>query len=183
MGERPQNDAHWRELLAQQVRQNARLWFRLAYDILHDAHAAEDACQQSLMRAWSNRDRLRDPMQLRSWLAKTVINESLTVLRRNRTEQRVLDNEPRLQPQHTVLDDSLTARETIMAGLAALSEPVRAVVALRIMQGFSGNEVKDLLGCSASQVSRMLHEGLEQLRTTLNPKLGDAEKAGSHDVR
>jgi DNA-directed RNA polymerase specialized sigma24 family protein len=38
------------------------------------------------------------------------------------------------------------------------------------MEGLSGNDVKELLGCSASQVSRILHEGLEHLRRLMNDR-------------
>jgi len=71
VGLQAQSDREWRELLAEQVRQHARLWFRLAYDILHDAHAAEDVCQQALLRAWSNRERLRDAGQLRACISRS----------------------------------------------------------------------------------------------------------------
>ena len=46
----------------------------------------------------------------------------------------------------------------------------------------SGNEVKELLGCSASQVSRALHEGLEQLRTILNDRDVESKEDATHDV-
>jgi RNA polymerase sigma-70 factor (ECF subfamily) len=183
LGDWTQSDEQWRELLADQVRQHARLWFRLAYDILRDSHAAEDVCQQALLRGWSNRQRLREPGLLRSWLARTVINESLAMLRRGKTEKRVLDDRLRLGDSHATPDDALATREAVMIRLDELSEDVRAVVALRIMQGMSGNEVKDLLGCSASQVSRMLHEGLEQLRSRWIAQRSQTQKEGSHDVR
>jgi hypothetical protein len=42
----------------------------------------------------------------------------------------------------------------------------------------SGNAVKEMLGCSAAQVSRMLHEGLNQLRMILGGGAGGAFGAG-----
>ena len=58
-------------------------------------------------------------------------------------------------------------REAVVQAMDRLPETARTVVALRLMQGMSGNEVKDLLGCSASEVSRQLHAGMEQLRGLL----------------
>jgi RNA polymerase sigma-70 factor, ECF subfamily len=179
LGLHGQSDRDWRELLAEQVRQHARLWFRLAYDVLHDAHAAEDVCQQALLRAWSNRDQLRDAGQLRAWISRTVVNESLQVLRRRRVEVRARDHHAKPEVTRELPDDPIAAREQVVMGLEALSEPVRAVVALRIMEGMSGNNVKELLGCSAAQVSRMLHEGLDQLRMVLGGGGGGAGGAGA----
>jgi RNA polymerase sigma-70 factor (ECF subfamily) len=166
VGPTARTDDQWRALLADQIRQHARLWFRLAFDVLRDPHVAEDVCQAALLRAWEHRDRLREPALLRAWLARTVVNESLTVLRRRQTERRALDKFPRLESA-AASDEALTTREAAIAALDALPEPIRVVVALRVMEGMSGNEVMNLLGCSASQVSRMLHEGLERLRVLM----------------
>src|SRR5687767_8933792 len=146
LGLQAQSDRAWRDLLAEQVRQHARLWFRLAYDILHDAHAAEDVCQQALLRAWTSRDRLRDAGQLRAWISRTVVNESLQVLRRRRVEERARDRQRRGDVLNDPPDDPLAAREAVVMGLSALPEQVRAVVALRIMEGMSGNDVKEKIG-------------------------------------
>jgi len=43
------------------------------------------------------------------------------------------------------------------------------VVTLRVMQGMSGREVTALLGISDGQVSKLLHRGMECLRSTLAP--------------
>ena len=58
-------------------------------------------------------------------------------------------------------------RDLVLSALAQLPEPIRGVVTLRMMQEMSGNEVSELLGCSALDVSRRLHEGLDQLRRFL----------------
>ena len=66
-----------------------------------------------------------------------------------------------------------------MLAMDRLPETARMVVALRVMHGLSGNEVKDLLGCSAGEVSRQLHRGMEQLRGLLAEfQTGPASQAG-----
>src|SRR5205809_50456 len=79
--------------------------------------------------------------------------------------------------------DQVRQHARLWFGLAALPESLRAVVTLRIMEGLSGNEVKDLLGYSASQVSRMLHEGLEQLRNVLTDRgVDNAKEDACHEM-
>ena len=58
-------------------------------------------------------------------------------------------------------------RESVLAGLAQVDERVRTVVVMRMMEGLSGNEVAEILGCSAAEVSRRLHEGMDRLRELL----------------
>lgn len=48
-----------------------------------------------------------------------------------------------------------------------LPEPSRLVVTLRIMEEMSGRQVQDLVGCSAAEVSRRLHSGMDELRKLL----------------
>src|SRR5665213_2282486 len=93
-------DATWSSLLAEQIRLNGPLFFRLAIGILRNGAAAEDVCQQSLAKAWERREEIDGPAFLRGWLAKVVVNESLAIVRRQRTEKRVLAL--RAQYQETV---------------------------------------------------------------------------------
>ena len=158
----------WDKLLTDQVRQNGRLFHDVALRILRDRQAAEDVCQQALAKAWERRDELHDDRRLQSWITRVVVNESLQLLRRRARERRSLEQ------IHAVAAPSppgrdMELRETVLAGLAKLPELTRTVVVLRIMQGLSGNEVKQMLDCSASEVSRRLHHGMEKLRDMLKP--------------
>lgn len=163
------NDGVWEQVLADQLRQHSRLFFRLAYGILRDASAADDACQQAFLKAWERRDGLQDQPALRGWLAQVVINESLLLVRRRKVEQRAMlartEASPVQGPERDVHRTDL--RQAVVGALDQLPERTRVVVALRVMQGLTGNQVKDLLGCSASEVSRQLHGGMEQLRGCL----------------
>ena len=60
--------------------------------------------------------------------------------------------------------DSGEQREKVLASIAELPEPVRTVVVLRLLEGLPGNQVKELLECSAVDVSRQLHQGMDMLR-------------------
>jgi len=70
-----------------------------------------------------------------------------------------------------------------VAALATLPEALREVLVLRMMQGISGNEVAELLGISAAEVSRRLHAGMQRLREFLGESnMGGREHAGNQQV-
>lgn len=160
-------DSDWEALVAEQVRLRGPLLFRLAYDVLKDAVKAEDVCQEVILKALQMRSSIRNPAALKGWLARVVINESLQVCRREKCERRV----------HQVVGARVTSsqtpqphsdeRESLHAAIRELPQPTQAVVVLRLIEGMSGNQVKDLLGMDASEVSRKLHEGMDYLRERL----------------
>jgi RNA polymerase sigma-70 factor (ECF subfamily) len=165
--ERAGGQKKWGSFLAEQLGQNGRLFYRLAYGILRDSGAAEDICQQVMLKAWQRQDQLREEGALRGWLARAVVNESLQVRRRWKIEQRVLGHHAQHADTATQADASGELKEAVLSAMEQLPENVRLVVALRLMQGVSGNEVKELLGCSAAEVSRQLLRGMEMLRRFL----------------
>jgi RNA polymerase sigma-70 factor (ECF subfamily) len=157
----------WEAALGAQVQQRGRLLFRVAYGLLRDAAAAEDACQQAFLRAWEEQGRIRSQEALGPWLLRTVTTDCLQRLRRRRIEQKVM----RGYAERRADDDDVKApgydgelRDAILDALAKLPEVTQVVVVFRVMQGLSGDEVKDIVGCSAAEVSRQLHRGLDQLR-------------------
>jgi RNA polymerase sigma factor (sigma-70 family) len=96
-----------------------------------------------------------------------VLNDSVTVLRRRSREQKALTLHACSTAWAEQPDERRDLRQSVIDALAELPEPTRTIVALRLMEGWSGNQVKDLLGSSASEVSRRLHDGMEQLRGLL----------------
>ena len=171
-----QND--WPTALDWHVREKGRFYHRLAYGVLRSAEEADDVCQQAFLRAWEHRERIRQQGAIGKWLARVVINESYRRLRQGRSEQRAREGRARPASDSPGPIELLERRDSVMAALAQLSEPIREVVTLRTMQGMSGNEVSALLGTSASDVSRRLHEGLDQLRRLLGNGQESGKKSG-----
>lgn len=166
------DEGGWQQAFGEQARFRGRLLFSLAQRIVHDADEAEDICQTAFARAWEQRQRIRQPDRLGAWLAQVVVNESLFRVRRRQSEQRMLmerGHEAVSESKQTAYEaiERVDLRETLLAVLAEVDEPTRTIVVLRVVRGMPGNEVSKLLGCSASEVSRRLHRGLEQLRREL----------------
>jgi RNA polymerase sigma-70 factor (ECF subfamily) len=172
------SEREWSRLLGQQFSQHGRLFFKLAYGVLRESGAAEDACQQALLRALERPAELRAADALRAWLARIVVNESLQVRRRRKTEQRVLANHVVRPPSTGSEGAEWELREAILEAVEQLPEPARSVVVMRMLQGMSGGQVKDFLECSDAHVSRELHRGMELLRKALHEWDGRAEKYG-----
>lgn len=157
---------------------HGRLLFRAAFDILKDATLAEDVVQQAFLKAWERRTDIAHPEFLKQWLIRAVVNGGLEMLRRRKTEKRLLKlGTIARDPSGIPTAETAELRELLLNAVADLPELSRAIVALRVLEGMSGNKVKDLLGCSAAEVSRHLHRGLEQLRRAMSASVTGARNA------
>jgi RNA polymerase sigma-70 factor (ECF subfamily) len=165
--------------------------FRVAAGILKDRHAAEDVCQQAFLKACQQVTGGSAPDHLKAWLTRVVVNESLCLLRRRKVQERTLAQtalsrgvQGPAAPGGTHRDPSppdTTVHEALLAGLDTLPDATRAVLVLRVMHGLSGNEVKEMLGCSAAEVSRRLYHGMEQLRRQLTADAATTLEVGGHE--
>jgi RNA polymerase sigma-70 factor, ECF subfamily len=170
---------------------HGRVLFRVAAGILRDRHAAEDVCQQAFLKAWQQLSGGAAPTHLKAWLTRVTVNESLRLCRHRKVELRSQANlalsrgEQTLSERNAVfrspwLSDT-PVREALLAALNHLPDLTRAVLVLRVMHGLSGNEVKELLGCSAAEVSRRLYHGMEQLRRRLSAGSATAVEVSGHE--
>src|SRR5438270_9947643 len=67
------------------IRTNSRALFAIAYGILQDRGEAEDVVQDSLVRAWKTRWRVRDPEKFPAWLCMIARHRAHDVFRKRRS--------------------------------------------------------------------------------------------------
>src|SRR5207237_2492893 len=108
-----------REAFEMIIRTHSRTLFAIAYGVLQSREEAEDVAQDSLVKAWKTRWRVRDPEKFPAWLATIARHKAHDVFRKRRTvplpEQTTVPNEP--QPANTRAID-----QKLPSALAALPE-------------------------------------------------------------
>ncbi|WP_353951554.1 RNA polymerase subunit sigma-70 [Knoellia sp. S7-12] len=153
------------------------------YRMLGSFEDAEDAVQETFMRAWKRRETFEGRSTFRAWLYKIATNACLDLLAKRRPEPATGGEVLWLQPYPDAMLDEVAAndadepetvavaRETIeLAYLVAvqhLAPRPRAVLILRDVLGWPAKEVAELLGDSVNSVNSALQRARAGMREHL----------------
>ncbi len=137
--------------------------------MLGDAHDAEDACQDALLRAHRAFGRLAPGSNTRAWLYKIATNTALNALkRRKRQEANQVDVDLERIPD--AANASLEQREQLRAVARAVEDlppKQRAALMMRRFQGLGYAEIAAALGGSEASARANVYQAIRQLRRML----------------
>lgn len=154
------------------MRYRARL-LNLAFQLLRDYDAAEDAAQDAFVRAFEGLSSFRGEADLGTWLYRVTLNECLARKRRDERRARVAPpaSSEELDSAHSrapsTSDDAL-ARVALERALDQMSEPLRVVLLLRELHGLSYDEMSRVLQLPESTVRARLHSARAKFRQIWN---------------
>ena len=141
--------------------------YAIATRILRDADLAEDALQSSLITAWRELPRLRDPDRFEAWVRRLLVHACYAEARRKRRwtgNVRVL---PVDGPADR--DDIVTVadRDALDRAFRRLTVEQRAVFVLHHHIGLPLVEIADTLGIPAGTARSRLHYATRLLRSAI----------------
>src|SRR5437016_1199847 len=102
-----------REAFEMIIRSHSRTLFAIAYGILQNREEAEDVVQDSLIKAWKTRWRVRDPEKFPAWLATIARHRARDVFRKRRQVPLSNDMTKPLPPLRTHLLPHLASLESL----------------------------------------------------------------------
>jgi RNA polymerase sigma-70 factor, ECF subfamily len=142
---------------------------------------ADDVGQEVFVRFYRAMDRFRGDSTLGTYLTRIAINQSLKALKkRQRWYERFLSSDaesgPPVEPLDSdpladVQDDERSRR--LNAALMKLPSDQRAVIVLRIVEGYSTRETSDILDVPEGTVMSRLKRGLERVRSIVESETID----------
>ncbi|MBV9103387.1 MAG: sigma-70 family RNA polymerase sigma factor [Candidatus Eremiobacteraeota bacterium] len=137
--------------------------FRIAWSVLGERTAAEDAAQEACARTLTAIGSLRTPEAFPAWFYRIVVNEAN---RRRRTLRNAAAAAE--EPRDTVEAVGNEERIDLERALHALEPPLRVVIVLRYYLRLSGKEIATIVGASAMTVRWRLFVARRRLRATLS---------------
>jgi RNA polymerase sigma-70 factor (TIGR02960 family) len=142
------------------------------YRLLGSLYDADDALQETLVRAWRGLGDVEWRGSLAPWLYRIATNASLRAIDRRKRTPDTLDPATAeiatyLQPYPDAPDEAVVERESLGIAFVSLVQLLparqRAVLVLRDVLGWSAREVAEALGDSVSSVNSALQRARERL--------------------
>jgi RNA polymerase sigma-70 factor (ECF subfamily) len=143
--------------------------YNLAYRMLGDAREAEDAAQETFLRAYTRLTTFQTDKKFSSWLLAIASNHCIDRLRRRRFTWLSLDELPfleqaaseRNQPEEAAIQQE--KRDEVHKMLDQLPPQYRAAVILRYWYDLSYREIAEVMGTTESAIKSRLYRAREML--------------------
>lgn len=164
-----------REAFAELVRSHYEGVVRVVYRLCGDAALAEDAAQETFIKAWLNLSSFRAGTSLRSWLYRIGVNSALDALRRERAKPDEMEA-ARLADSADGPETRLLQKErgaAVQRAILSLTEANRAILVLREFGGLSYAEIAATLDIPTGTVMSRLNYARTRLREILAPEFGE----------
>ena len=161
-----------REAFEMIIRTHSRTLFAIAYGILQSREEAEDVVQDSLVKAWKRRWRVRDPEKFPAWLATVTRHKAHDVFRKRRTVPLSEQLTESIEPERT---NTSALDQRLHSALAALPELHRAALILRYFEEMDYRTIENSLGLSNGALRGILGRALTSMRKRLRPALASMD--------
>ena len=150
------------------IRTQSRALFAIAYGILQSRADAEDVVQDSLVKAWKSRWKVRTPEKFPAWLA-TIVRHRARDLARKRRPEPLPEDFAETAVSAEASNESLG--ENLQAALSELPELHRSALTLRYFEELDYAAIEQLLGLSNGALRGILGRALQTLRKRMRPAL------------
>lgn len=159
------------------VARHERVVFSVCMRLLRDVSSAEDAAQDTFIRAWGAIDSFRGGM-VRPWLLRIATNRAYDILRsRTRRPTSSLDAELfEAQPEwttqsHNEAPDTYATRSELAGflerALGELPDDQRLAIVLSDVQGYGYDDIAGITGVAVGTVKSRISRGRSALRALL----------------
>ena len=159
--------------------------FLESYDALSDAifkhcffrvsnrEVALDLMQDTFLKTWKYLQEGKDIHDVRAFLYKVANNLIIDYYRKKKAvslEEIIEGSEDRFQPSDDSYKDILSKAELerVMVFIRSLEEPYRQAITMRYIDGLSPQDIAEIVGESANNISVRITRALEKIREQMN---------------
>lgn len=144
---------------------NNELFYRLAYSYVKNTDDALDVVQESIYKAFSSIDSLKDYSYIKTWFYRIIVNTSLDLLRKRKRE--VVTDEEYIFDENNGECDKYHDID-LKNALDDLPEKYRSIIILRYFEDLKIEEISKVLNENINTVKTRLYKSLKILRISMD---------------
>lgn len=147
-----------KETFVREMDAHGGMMYRTAYTLLRNGEDCKDALQETALKAWEMRGRLRDETRLTPWLMRILVNACHDVQRKRK----------RLVPVEEMPEAPAPVEDpTLRLIIETLPEGLRLPLVLSYAEGMDYGEIAQALHLTQSAVRGRIHRAKKELRKEL----------------
>lgn len=147
--------------------------FRYAYSIIGNRFEAEDIVQESLIKIWKKKDKFAEIDNKEAWAITIVRNLAIDKVRaRKKKKTSDIDEYFHISDNAPSPDVRLEQKEAVRKVaeiMDTLQEAQREIITLRDIEGYTYQEIADIMELKVDQVKVYLFRARKILRDKLSP--------------
>lgn len=150
--------------------------YNLCSYMLGNVHDAEDAAQNTFIKAYQNLSKFNHSASLYTWLYRIAVNTCidhkrrpffLSIFTRSETGEELAIEQISDSPSPEKVYDSKQIQDGLQEALRKLSPKMRAAIVLKELEGLSYEEIADTLDVSIGTVKSRISRARDELKILL----------------
>ena len=147
-------------------------YLRFALHLIGNREDAEEAVQDSFVRAYQALDRYEERERVVGWLLRIVLNQARTVAARTRRRERLFPDLPTgegdwPEPAESHPEERDALHDEVYQALSRLGAEQREAFLLHHVEGLSYEEIADVTGSKVSALKMRVKRACDRLRGLL----------------
>lgn len=132
---------------------------------------ADDLLQNTFLKAWTNLDYFRGEAKISTWLFKIAINECITFLNKQRTQNNISIDDAdvflleRLRSDEYFCGDDIQRK--LQEAIALLPDKQRLVFNMKYFDDMKYEEMSEILGTSVGALKASYHHAVKKVEEYL----------------
>ncbi len=151
-------------------KQYAPFLYGMALRYTKSVQDAQDILQEAFVRIFDNIEQYSGKGTIQGWMTRIVINQALK-LHKSQSKHPIIDSYDDYQeeiPDHSVIESDKLTHEILLGFIRDLPNGYRIVFNLCEIEGYSYDEVAEMLNCTPSTCRSQLFKAKNALRKRVN---------------
>ncbi|MCL4558096.1 MAG: sigma-70 family RNA polymerase sigma factor [Deltaproteobacteria bacterium] len=150
--------------------------YGLCFHMLGDYHNAQDAAQDTFLKAYQSLKGFKQDASIYTWLYRIAVNTCIdykrkftfeSLFKHHFNDERLIEQEPSDEPSPERISESRQSAATLKKALDKLSKKLKAVILLKEIEGLSYEEIAYTLDISIGTVKSRISRARDELRVLM----------------